>query len=240
MSILKSYVEFVNESKEWIYEGDFNVTQMHFEYGRLIKERIPSVINGSFYCEGKKLTTLEGSPKVIVGDFYVTDNDLKSLVGGPTAVEGNYYCNNNELETLEGAPEKVNGFYCNLNHLSSLIGSPKIVSGEFVCKHNLLTSLEGCPEKIGSSFWCKYNSLTSLEGGPKFIGGRCAVNHNLANLKVESDFIKSGSYKEDYWLDLLKYCIDNKIDLNKVENWPKGFITNDLLKSVKSISKYNI
>ena len=33
------------------------------------------------------------------------------------------------------------------------------------------------------------------------------INNNTVDLKIERDYIKSGLYKDDYWLGLLKYMI---------------------------------
>jgi len=59
-------------------------------------------------------------------------------------------------------------------------------------------------------------------------------------LKIETYFIKSGLYKNDYWKDLLKFMLDNKINIEDVIGWPEGFLTTDLISSVKGINKFNL
>lgn len=117
---------------------------------------------------------------------------------------------------------------------------PDIVKGNFYCNHNRLTTLEGGPKEVGEHFSCSYNKLTSLEGGPKKVVGvfLCVDNNN--SLIIEKEFIKSGGFKNDFYLDLLNYCITNKIDLEKVESWSDDFITDNILTSTKGICKFNL
>jgi len=50
----------------------------------------------------------------------------------------------------------------------------------------------------------------------------------------------SGNFKDNYWLDLLKYIINNNLDINKVKGWPEGFLNDDIIKSAKGIEKYKL
>jgi hypothetical protein len=124
--------------------------------------------------------------------------------------------------------------------LTSLEGCPSKVGGDFDCSRNKLTSLEGCPQEVGGDFECHWNQLTSLEGGPQKVGGWFDCSDNKLDLSIEEGFIESGSYKNDYWPDLLKYMINNNIPLEEVKGWPKGFLTDEVIRSAKGLKKFNI
>jgi hypothetical protein len=154
------------------------------------------IVNGYFYCNNNKLTSLEGSPQIVNGYFDCDNNKLTSLEGAPHTVGGSFLCDGNKLTSLEGAPKKVGGdFYCNDNKLTSLEGAPNEVKKSFYCTMNILTSLEGAPQKVGGYFWCYNNKLTSLEGAPKEIGGNFYCNDNNLTKKYIEEFQKTVPYK---------------------------------------------
>jgi hypothetical protein len=127
-------------------------------------------VNGCFYCDRNRLTSLEGAPQTVNESFYCYNNDLTSLEGAPQTVNWDFYCDNNQITSLVGAPQTVNGnFYCNGNLLTSLLGAPQTVNGNFYCNGNLLTSLEGAPQTVGWGFYCDNNQLTSLVGAPQTV-----------------------------------------------------------------------
>ena len=103
------------------------------------------VVNGSFYCAGNQLTSLQGAPANVSGNFHCFINQLTSLQGAPATVGGNFYCDSNQLTSLQGAPATVGGaFSCQSNQLTSLQGAPATVVVGFDCRQNsLLTSLQG-------------------------------------------------------------------------------------------------
>jgi len=220
--ILKSYKDFINEAKQdqWIYEGDFKATEDMVQDGKLIKDKIPDIVKGNFYCYHNQLTSLEGAPEKVGGNFVCNDNQLKSLEGGPEQVGDTFWCDYNQLTNLEGAPEKV--------------------GEDFWCHNNQLTSLQGAPEQVGGYFDCNRNKLTTLEGAPKKVGGDFDSRNNKVNLAIEEEFIESGSYQDNYWIDLLKYMLKENIPLEKVEGWPDGFLTDNLKKSAKGTVKYKL
>ena len=45
------------------------------------------------------------------GNFYCNNNKLTSLQGAPTNIGGNFDCNYNNLTSLTGAPSNVGGFF---------------------------------------------------------------------------------------------------------------------------------
>jgi len=156
-------------------------------------------------------------PKIIKGDFNCTNNKLISLENGPVKVSGDFICHHNELTNLEGCPKEINGdFTCKDNQLTSLKGGPMKVNGDFSCHSNQLTSLEHCPKEINGSLFCDNN------------------------IKIEKHFINSGSYKDNYWIDLLDYMIKQHIDFEEYRGWPEGFLNNNLKTSVKSLNKFKL
>ena len=102
-----------------------------------------SKVDGSFYCYGNRLTSLEGAPKEVGMIFN---------------------CSENQLTDLKGAPEKIDwSFFCSYNKLTSLEGAPKKLLGSFGCRKNLLTTLEYCPKEVGRDFDCRYNDKQFTE-----------------------------------------------------------------------------
>ena len=141
----------------------------------------------------------------------------------------------------EQIPEEVNGIFdCSDLGLTTLEGSPTKVVSSFKCNNNLLTDLKGAPKYVLNHFYSLHNNLTSLEGCPVFIQGNLRIKQDY-DLSIEQEYIRTPYYDpENYWLGLLKYMIVYKKDLNKIKGWPKGFLTDDLIKSVSSISKFNL
>ena len=217
---MKNYNEFTNENTKWVYEGDFHVDSSMVKDGRFIEGKIPDEVTGIFGCKNNKLTSLEGLPSKIGKSFYCNANNLTSLEGAPLEVEGLFDCCFNKLTSLEGGPSKVIGhFNCGDNELTTLEGSPSVVEGDFYCSHNKLTSLEGGPSKVTKFFWCSYNTN---------------------NLGIEKKFMESGLYKKDYWPELLKYMISDKLKLEDVKGWPDGFLNDNLKVSIENLNKYNL
>ena len=112
------------------------------------------VIEGSFYCQNNKLTSLDGAPIKVKGNFNCSDNYLTSLEGGPEKVGRDYDCSKNKLVTLKGAPiSHGDQFICSDNKLKDLVGAPnEIINSRctvnidmFICMRNQLTSLDGIP-----------------------------------------------------------------------------------------------
>lgn len=142
---------------------EVEVVQSYLNLSNLGLTKLPDLshlkVAGNFYCDGNKLTSLEGAPKEVAGDFD---------------------CSYNKLTSLRGATQKVGGdFDCTYNKLTSLQGAPEGVGKNFSCFHNKLISLQGAPKGVGGSFWCHSNNLTSLQGAPMKVGGDfdCANNN---------------------------------------------------------------
>lgn len=114
---------------------NFIVSKDMVENGKIIKGKVPDIIEGSFTCERLGLTTLENGPRIVKYDFSCNRNNLTDLEFGPIEVGNNYSCSNNELTTLKGIPEILNnGLWCQHNNLNNLKHFPRIVkSTAFVC-----------------------------------------------------------------------------------------------------------
>lgn len=118
-------------------------------------------VEGEFWCDHNKLTSLEGAPVRTsarlgrgYGSFQCNDNLLTSLKDGPKEVGAYYWCDNNKLTSLEGAPEfAYSDFHCHKNLLTDLKGAPRKVFRDFRCQDNpILTSLEGAPDEVDGKF----------------------------------------------------------------------------------------
>lgn len=204
----------------WTHDGDFVVTKDMISSGRFIKGKIPTIVTGNFSC---------------------VYNNLMSLEGGPIQTGGYFNCSENKLTTLEGGPAKVGrDFDCDNNNLISLKGGPKDVGRDFNSYNNKLTTLEGGPVKVGGYLDCSFNKLISLEGGPIKIVGRLYCDNNINDLKTETEFLKSGSFKQIYYPDLLDYCINKHIKLDIIESWPENFLTDNVKKSYKGVRKFKL
>jgi len=217
---LKKYKDFITESvvRPWIHEGYFQINKNMLDNGRVIKDKIPDEINGDFTAWACELTTLEGFPKIIRGNFDVESNKLTSLEYGPEIVDGAYNCSKNFLTSLKGCvKECIDTFNCN---------------------DNQLTSLEYGPTSIGEDFLGYNNNFKTFFGAPFEIKGVFSIDSD--DLIIEHTFIRSGDYKNNYWSDLLMHMTKEKIDFNEITTWPKGFLTDNIKNSVKSISKFNI
>jgi hypothetical protein len=126
---IKSFKQFLNEFElegehhqgKPLWNGiDYLTSGGSIELSNMDLTELPCIFPekwyGSFWCDGNKLTTLEGAPKI---------------------VHGRFVCYNNELITLEGAPKEVGGdFDCSHNELTTLEKAPKIVHDTFDCSHN--------------------------------------------------------------------------------------------------------
>lgn len=112
---------------------------------------------------------------------------------------------------------------------------PDEILGNFYCSYKNLTTLIGSPIKISGNCYCHNNKLTSLYGCPIFILGEYfACYDNKIDLKIEQAFIKSGKCfnKKKYFHFLLKYMLENNIELEKIKTWPKYFLIYDFLKNL--------
>ena len=153
-------------------------------------------VNGSFDCKRQLLTDFKGLLfGNVSGDFYCQGNRLTSLDGVPKSVGEDFRCNNNQLTSLKGAPGSVGGIFdCSDNRITSLDGVPESIGRSFICNNNQLTNLDGAPGSVGGGFFCSFNYLTSLTGAPQSVTYfNCGYNEQLTNLKgapktVSEDF----------------------------------------------------
>lgn len=222
--------------KKWIYKGDFKVDESMVLDGKFIKDEIPDIIHGNLSCMYLNLKSLEGSPIIVKGDFNCSHNKLRNLKGCSLVVENSFICSYNKITSLIGSPYIINGnFYCEWNRLINFDGITKKIIKDFDCSQNKISSLKGIPE-IEESLKCHNLRLNSLEYFPKKMKGKIS-----SYLVIEEEFINTGSYINNYWEDLLKYCLLKKINLNKVERWPNYMIHKyDILKSIKTLSKFKL
>jgi hypothetical protein len=221
-----SYWEFINENAI-INRGDMDLTLSHVLDGKF-EEKQPEIVNGHFSCNDLALTSLEGGPLKVDGIYDASDNKITNLIGGPDWVGFDFMLSNNMLTSLEGCPKEIGkNFYVEGNMLNDLKGGPEIVHGHYYCSVNQFTSLEGVAKHIGGKFIC--DEVFKHDNMPHY------------DPQIEIEFVKEGFYKEDYWSDLLKFCMDEKKDLSKV-NWPEEFVKqhSDLFRSAKGVQRYKL
>jgi hypothetical protein len=126
------------------------------------------IVEGGFYCDSNKLTSLRGAPRSVGGNFWCRFNQLVSLEGAPEFIPGDFECRDNRLPSLKGGPRRVEGSYwCDRNELVSLEGAPETLKFNFACGENRLRSLKGAMKALGGGFFCAGNELTSLEDAPR-------------------------------------------------------------------------
>ena len=88
--------------KDYIRKGSKGDINISFKNLKKIPEILKDItINGNFYCNDNKLSSLVGAPKKIGGDFYCSNNKLTSLDGCPKYVGKDFYCYKNSLKFTE-------------------------------------------------------------------------------------------------------------------------------------------
>ena len=121
-----------------IYEGNYAAKVVK---GKLVN--CPDEVTGSFWCDGRELTSLAGCTSSVGGHFYCYNNNLTSLAGCPSSVGGSFLCHGNKLTSLAGCPSSVgDNFWCDSNHLTSLadIGKQLKKCKQFNCTINNIKS----------------------------------------------------------------------------------------------------
>ena len=195
------------------------------------------VVDGYFYCDKNRLTSLEGAPLKVGGNFDCQNNHLTSLEGAPQEVGGGFYCYSNRLTSLKGAPQEVgHDFDCDKNQLTSLKGAPQKVGCDFYCSYNRLTSLEGAPQEVGVGFYCVKNRLTSLEGAPLKVDGSFYCGNNPVSKRTLAK-IYDKMKKGDSFMIAAGSLINKmgKKDLKLIsKQLSKKGITEDKIEAIKS------
>jgi hypothetical protein len=104
------YLNFTNvKTKKIIGDVSININKIPLWFKDI-------EIDGSFFCDTRNLTTLEGSPQIVNGNFSCSYNKLTTLEGCPQIVNSSFYCSSNNLTTLEYCPKYVGiSFWCRNN-----------------------------------------------------------------------------------------------------------------------------
>jgi hypothetical protein len=220
---------------------------------------------GSFEMTCLKVNTLEHSPQIVNGSFYVYDSwgitdeglGLTSLKGCPHKINGSFSINAKNLGTLKYGPKEVVGYYiCSDCGLKSLEGIAKIHPDEkgesrLDCMGNKLTTLEYIPKV--TFILARRNNLKTIEHikpgkldtASLYVKDRKDGN---GNLEYEEQFLESGAYKEDYWLDLFNWAKNNKAKMKGID-WSRMNPSHldkfpeeqkNLLASLIGLDKYNL
>ena len=103
----KDYIgRYVNVKGDVDFEG-LDLTKLPIRFG---------TVGGFFFCDGNKLTSLDGAPEKVGGYFSCADNKLTSLKGAPKVVGGDFYCFGNEVEFTEDDVLKVSNVKGKINN----------------------------------------------------------------------------------------------------------------------------
>jgi len=183
----------------------------------------------------------------ILGDFDCSYLGLKTLEGSPRTVIGTFNCSNNQLTNLRGAPKQVNTYFdCSGNPILKLEGLHQQTIEHFKCTNTRIKNLKGLENVEIRKLYINDNKfLESIEGIPNsvinngIIGSWYDFNSNI--YAQISWYKENGHGYTDFWNDMLMYYIKNDpkfIELNV--KWPEGLINEELKKSAKGLSKYNL
>ncbi len=109
----------------YVVKGDIKIS---YQGLKELPDLSSVIVQGNFYCNDNRLTSLKGAPREVTGDFWCHFNFLTSLEGAPKKVGDSFWCHNNALTSLAHAPQEVGGyFYCNnmRDSLKNLEGAPR-------------------------------------------------------------------------------------------------------------------
>lgn len=170
-------------------------------------------VRGTFDAEGCNLTTLAGFPKVIKGNLSIIGNKITDFKESPiTILTGILYASNNDLTSLVGAPRTVKNFYYHRNeNLTNLEGAP-----------SLTDAVTG-----NNNDQTKVQEVEALAYRSEF--GKDWSNRSMSLLKYLVDKVKKEIITEEEFKDYIDALW-----------WPEGFISDNLIKSVKAVDKFNI
>ena len=73
-------------------------------------------VDGNFYYNNNRSTSLEGSPKEVNGSFFCFYNKLTSFQYAPKIIRGEFDCRVNDIKSFEYFPSFIGfAFFCNHN-----------------------------------------------------------------------------------------------------------------------------
>jgi len=162
------------------------------------------------------------------GDLNAERRGLKSLEGFPKVIKGHLSLIGNKLENFNNSPIWK-------------------IDGTLYASQNNLTSLEGLPETVGNLYYHNNIKLETLYGAPISLKTDAGLQPSYGTLIPESERVwyykyYKGEKGNDYWLSLLKFILNNEEYILREENvkWPDGFLTNDVIRSVKGLNKFKL
>ncbi len=153
MKHLKKYNLFESLSDIDIYTRKYkdieDLLEKYNIYKYTINDDLSVDVDGMVDLYDKGLTKMPVKFRNASGDFYCNGNKLTSLEGCPEEVSGNFFCGHNQLTSLKYCPASVSGdFSCVANEIVKLDFIPDYVGGDFYIENNPLD-----PRWIGSSIW---------------------------------------------------------------------------------------
>jgi hypothetical protein len=185
----------------------------------------------------------------VKGDFDCSYMGLTTLEGVPSKVEGAFNCANNKLRNLKHAPIKVAGFFnCSSNPIKNLIDlddNKRFYYDLFICQNTAIRDLIGIQQAKIKKIDIRNNKfLKSIEGIP----AKSTIAGNFhdydSNIMAQLDWYIIHSHSNynyvNFWANLLKYYMKNNSSRIEIIKWPKGFLTDDTIKSVKGINKFSL
>jgi len=129
---MKSYKEFINESKN-------SIESICRKWGiddYTINPDGSIDVDGNVYLTELELVKFPIRFGKVTDKFNCSFNELTSLEGGPKSVGRHFFCSNNKLTSLEGLPEIGGDLNCNSNNIIDFRGIPEFFRGDFNCYNN--------------------------------------------------------------------------------------------------------
>lgn len=180
-----------------------------------------------------------------VGMFEYERVEIKSVKNFPKIINETVSLSLNVKDFKEWSPLRFKSNVYLTGSFESLKGLEYTeIYGDLYINHGVnLTSLEFCPNLPNNVLTITHTDslkdLSHLAGkdildvNPSY-GGRIS--------EAEARFVSESIVKniKDYWQEFLGYCDSNKIDLDSIKNWPEGFLSKNLKRSIKGKNKFNL
>ena len=157
-------------------------------------------IDGAFYCDRNKLTSLEGAPQTVTGSFICRTNMLTSLEGAPQTVTGSFICDFNRLISLKGAPLECGAFHLNSTTIEDYKYPKSLL--EILAKTNALYARKETKQLILTIMSADYFNKQLIENPEKTIMSLKSVWNDPEFKEIRKDIIIPAKYKDIFKLNI--------------------------------------
>jgi len=248
---------YQDEKGYWNCDKNLSISERYqhlfIKNGKLICKF--GVIKGKFTFRGTQkikdrtnediLTSLKGMPIEVYDNFSVAhQKGITSPIGMPKKVGNNVEFRNCKLTTLEGLPAECENLILPGNQFKDLSGLSSSTRGIIDVSYGKLESLEGIKTRITCGYFhARPNKkLKTIKGIEKINSKRGYVlDHESKIPEWIIYFLHENKKNDNIYLEILQHIIDSgKISRINELDWPEGFLNDNLKKSAKGISKFNI